>query len=398
MSSNLTIHFADAHGAITMAAHAILYCGDTLETMEVFLNKRSMWYEEKGHGGSGLLGGEEEPGEEEDIQALIRELIEETGAEEDPEIADLLQKVVVPDNVSLIHQEVLRKITDDPEWGKYITVNRIFAIRLTSGQFGKLKKLTELNEEEALAASGGQDILSDGESKGFNVFNFSELVRSFNAASGMSFEYETHALLKLHSKMLATNELPLTGDHIIGPGGESYDVLDKKRLDFSGAVQGFKHAPVRVEIAEGGEKVVTRPIEQNVTGEEIAEEGDVIITILDYDQNGRLIETQDRYIPKEDGVNCKFPWLLAHGFTKIDSQASLGGLYKQPPQFGMVELLPYAVRRPTVILDAYGEGHHQFLQTGASIKRTSGGRVSGVPSHVFTTGWTIPVPGWQPDF
>jgi hypothetical protein len=182
--------------------------------------------------------------------------------------------------------------------------------------------------------------------------------------------------------------LPLKKETMTAPEGIECRVLDSEKVDFSNAVWGRKATETRVLRAKGGELIQT---EATADGSErdayIAEEGDAIF------QN--LNNEKDIYIPSgDDGKHWKFDDFLKHGYEVSSGDLETDDMVLVKSTNSAL-ILPEAVTEPIVIPNAFGEGNHQYLYAGATLKDAGAGRVTGIGKEAFDATWEILGPQTQ---
>jgi hypothetical protein len=172
-----------------------------------------------------------------------------------------------------------------------------------------------------------------------------------------------------------------TGEIIESPDGIRCAVLDTSKIDFANAALARKTLQTLIINATGGEKIQTRTQKGKAEGiPYFAEKGDAIFVNLD--------NAADTYIPgSNDGNRWKFSELKNRGYVPSKIQTDpRGTLFENPDAF---RVIPRAVKKPSVIKDAWGNGKHQFLFEGASLKLNHNGSVTGIDEFAFKNTWTI---------
>ena len=171
-----------------------------------------------------------------------------------------------------------------------------------------------------------------------------------------------------------------TEEIIANPDGILCRVLDTARLDFSGAVEGRKTAMTLVRCADGGERIETMNSEKKVEAVYTAQRGDAIFI--------NLHNRHDMYIPGDaDGSRWQFREVAGKGYEIVGKDQQGGGILVRSRETS--GLLHECIRQPTCIKNAWGEGHHQFLFPGATLKKGNNGRVTGIDKEAFDATWEI---------
>lgn len=170
--------------------------------------------------------------------------------------------------------------------------------------------------------------------------------------------------------------LKFTNEEIIF-NNEKFNVLDAENVSFDNAVYGIKSKTTKVVCAKGGEKIVTRNKEGKVESVTVAEKGDAIFCNSE----------TDVYIPhNSDGSSWKFNNIESYGYD-IVSQDNNSVVIRSNNK---ALLLVGAVDRNTCIKDAWGEGQHQFLYKGATLKKDlNTGKVTGIDKDAFEATWAV---------
>ena len=177
-------------------------------------------------------------------------------------------------------------------------------------------------------------------------------------------------------------ELIYTSETIVSPDGIECKVLDTSKVDFSEAMEGRKSKETIVLKANGGEKIDTINSEGKIESTYITKPGESIF----YNNE------KDIYVPRDGNGNA---WL----FDKITDYGY--EITEEPYQFNdntaikvkstnKAKVLPEIITIPTCIKDAWGEGAHQFLFEGATIKQDLlTGKVTGIDKEAFDQTWEI---------
>lgn len=159
--------------------------------------------------------------------------------------------------------------------------------------------------------------------------------------------------------------------------GITFKVLDVKSVDFSSADTGVKSKITKVIKATGGEIIETKNANGQTESIVVAEPNDAIFCNNDL----------DRYIPRDKGGNhLKVDNLNCCGYTVTSQQDNVLFVKSNKP----AKLLIGAIKEPTCIKDAFGEGVHQFLYSGATLKQEIGTtKVRGIDKDAFESTWEI---------
>ncbi len=181
--------------------------------------------------------------------------------------------------------------------------------------------------------------------------------------------------------------LPYLCETVLSPDGVPCTVLDTLRVDFSVAARGRKRAHTLVREAKGGEEIVTRTALGQIETVYVARQGDAIFC--------NIHNPDDMYVPGHaDGTRWKFSELTARGCDVVETCPDKGVVVIRTP--AVAQILPRAVDRPTCIRDVWGQGAHQFLYPGATLKRNGGGQIAGIAKDAFEATWEILDPHPEP--
>lgn len=174
--------------------------------------------------------------------------------------------------------------------------------------------------------------------------------------------------------------LPYTNETVLSPDGIACKVLNSNAINFDGAFEGRKASETLVRRAEGGESIETKNSEGRVESVYTAKAGDAIFI--------NLHNPDDVYVPgNPDGSRWQFKDLISKGYEITGEDQECGGVRVKSTT--MSKLLPEAVEEPTCIKNAWGEGQHQFLFAGATLKLTNSGSVTGIDKEAFDATWEI---------
>lgn len=167
---------------------------------------------------------------------------------------------------------------------------------------------------------------------------------------------------------------------IASPDGIPCTVLDVASVDFSAAAQGRKATETLVRCAQGGERIETKNSEKKVEAVYIAQKGDAIFI--------NLHNPDDMYVPgNSDGSRWQFKDLTNKGYEITGEDQEKGGVLVKSTK--TAKLLHEVIQQSTCIKNAWGEGQHQFLFTGATLKQDDTGKVTGIDKEAFDATWEI---------
>ncbi len=135
-----------------------------------------------------------------------------------------------------------------------------------------------------------------------------------------------------------------------------------------------------VRRANGGELIETKNSDKQVESTYVAQDGDAIFI--------NPHNPEDMYVPADtDGTRWKFKDIEKKGY-KITREDQENGevLVKSTDR---VKILHEAIQEPSCIKNAWGNGQHQFLFVGATLKQGDNGRVTGIDKEAFDATWEI---------
>lgn len=174
---------------------------------------------------------------------------------------------------------------------------------------------------------------------------------------------------------------------IASPDGTLCKVLDTDRIDFNAAFEGRKATETLVRCAVGGERIETKNAEKKVEALYIAKAGDAIFI--------NLHNPDDVYVPgNPDGSRWRFKDLAHKGYEMTGEDHKRGGILVKST--ATAKLLHEIIQQPTCIKNAWGEGQHQFLFAGATLKQDDKGHVTGIDKEAFDATWEIKPKPSQP--
>lgn len=175
-------------------------------------------------------------------------------------------------------------------------------------------------------------------------------------------------------------QLPYTTEMVSSPDGIICKVLDSKAVGFANAVEGRKATETLVRRADGGEAIETKNGQGKVESVYTAKTGDAIFI--------NLHNPADMYVPgNPDGSRWQFKDLTSKGYEITGDDQERGGV--RVKSTAMSKLLHEAIEEPTCIKNAWGEGQHQFLFAGATLKLNNNGTISGIDKTAFDATWEM---------
>lgn len=176
-------------------------------------------------------------------------------------------------------------------------------------------------------------------------------------------------------------ELVYTNESIMNEDGISCFVLDVDKIDFSTGVLGRKKTITKVVRAYEGEVIETINSKGLVESSYVTKEGDAIFI------NG----SRDVYAPRdENGVSWKFDSIASYGYDickrYVENNRDCVDIISNKTSM----LLPHVILIPSCIKNAWGEGFHQFLFEGATLKQDRDTlRVTGIDSQAYDRTWEV---------
>lgn len=157
--------------------------------------------------------------------------------------------------------------------------------------------------------------------------------------------------------------------------GISFQVIDVDKIEFDDDI-GRKKTITKVVKAEGGEKIITYSKQGEIESIMTAEKDDCIF----------VNSETDKYIPGDENGHWKFNTLTDRGYEIVENKGN--EVYVKSTNYA--HLLVDIIKKPTCILNAFGEGAHQFLYNGATIKKDiKTGKVSGISNEAFHSTWEV---------
>lgn len=157
--------------------------------------------------------------------------------------------------------------------------------------------------------------------------------------------------------------------------GIKFQVIDTEKIKFENVI-GRKNAITKIVKAKGGEKIVTYSKQGEIESVMTAEKDDCIF----------VNSETDKYIPGDENGHWKFNTLTNRGYEIVQNEGDI--VFVKSTNYAY--LLVDVVNKPTCILNAFGEGAHQFLFNGATIKKDiKTGKVSGISNEAFHSTWEV---------
>ncbi len=166
--------------------------------------------------------------------------------------------------------------------------------------------------------------------------------------------------------------------------GHPHAVLDVTRSDFANdetATHGKKTAPTFAFRGKAGQKVITSQ-GGNTETSFVCDGGEIVF--VNRLPNGQM----DIYVPRDNSGRSTGEQILKDDYKLLSGSLSEppGALFQ--PNARPARILLEAITQPTVIVDAYGAGQHQFLAEGATLK-ISGSTVTGINQAAFDATWSV---------
>lgn len=177
-------------------------------------------------------------------------------------------------------------------------------------------------------------------------------------------------------------KLSYTNEKIISPDGIECQVLDTDNVDFTDAPTGRKCKETIVLKAKGNERIDTINAQGLVESTYITKPGEAIF----YNNE------KDKYVPRDSNGNARmFDDLENFGFEVTCKPFKFGNnIAVKVKSTNKAYLLQEIIEIPTCIKDAWGEGAHQFLYQGATLKKEiNSGKVTGIEKEAFDNTWEV---------
>ena len=197
---------------------------------------------------------------------------------------------------------------------------------------------------------------------------------------GMIYDFiDKHGILKDYQDIQAAK---YKDEFIENYDGIKCKVLDVDALDFTKGLTGRKKTETVVLKANGGEEVVATNAMGLTESKYITSPGDSIF----------FNSESDVYVPRDgEGKTWKFDEIGKHGYDVVT------GIYRVGENDAIrvisnkyAKLLKEIILIPTCIKNAWGEGSHQFLSKGATLKRDlETGAITGISKDSFDRTWEI---------
>lgn len=176
--------------------------------------------------------------------------------------------------------------------------------------------------------------------------------------------------------------LHYTDEFICNENGIKCRVLDISKLDFSMAYVGRKKTETMIIKANGNEKIETVNSAGLTESTYITTAGDAIFANSE----------EDIYVPRDSsGKAWQFDLIESYGYEIVSNEFSHNGNKAvKVKSTKLAYLLPEIILMPTCIKDAWGQGSHQFLFEGATLKKDmENGRITGIEKGAFDETWEI---------
>jgi len=159
--------------------------------------------------------------------------------------------------------------------------------------------------------------------------------------------------------------------------GIDCEVLDIDKLNFTNAKIGIKNSFTKVLKASSGEKIITKNKEGLIEAVYVASENDAIFV-------NSII---DKYVPRDDcGNTFKYDEIEKYGYEVVEKNKDFCIVKSNNKALLLVE----EIKKPTCIKNAWGEGSHQFLFEGATLKKDfKTGKITGIEKDAFLNTWVI---------
>ncbi len=169
---------------------------------------------------------------------------------------------------------------------------------------------------------------------------------------------------------------------IISPDGIACRVLDTSKIDFSEAAYGRKSKETIVMKAFGNEKINTVNSNGMIESTYLTNPGEAIFYNND----------EDIYVPRDGNGNAwMFEGITNYGYEISEEAYQFKShVAVKVKSTNVAQVLPEIITIPTCIKDAWGEGAHQFLYEGATLKKDlTTGKVTGIDKVAFSNTWEI---------
>lgn len=197
---------------------------------------------------------------------------------------------------------------------------------------------------------------------------------------GMIYDFiDKHGILKDYENIQAAK---YKDEFIENYDGVKCKVLDVDALDFTKGLTGRKKTETVVLKANGGEEVVATNAMGMTESKYVTSQGDAIF----------FNNESDIYVPRdEQGKTWNFDEVEKHGYDLVSGTFRVGendAIRVKSNKYA--KLLKEIIVIPTCIKNAWGEGSHQFLSLGATLKRDlETGAITGISKNSFDNTWEI---------
>ena len=207
-------------------------------------------------------------------------------------------------------------------------------------------------------------------------------IRSFNSPSEIYGLIDELDILKEKESNKQSLELHYLDEMIENPNGIECRVLDTTSIDFSNAYTGRKSTETLVLRAYQDQKIETKNSQGLIEAVYTANEGEAIF----------CNNEDDKYVPRDsDGKAWSFDEITKYGYDLTTNIFQVGNNDAVKIRSNKIaKVLPEIITIPTCIKDAWGEGSHQFLFEGATLKQDlETGKVTGIEKAAFDKTWEI---------
>ena len=197
---------------------------------------------------------------------------------------------------------------------------------------------------------------------------------------GMIYDFiDKHGILKDYEDIQAAK---YKDEFIENYDGVKCKVLDVDALDFTNGLTGRKKTETIVLKANGGEEVVATNAMGMTESKYVTSPGDAIF----------FNNESDIYVPRDkQGKTWNFDEVEKHGYDLVSGTFRVGendAIRVKSNKYA--KLLKEIILIPTCIKNAWGEGSHQFLSEGATLKRDlETGAITGISKDSFDRTWEI---------
>jgi hypothetical protein len=267
--------------------------------------------------------------------------------------------------------------------GKYtiFSILRTFCWGRPAFKLEELKKM-DIDLQDDVIWMNANDLARD---RLLRIFSPQELdyiintIRSFNDQSLIYEFVSEHDIFKDYEDIPAAN---YKEEFIENYDGVKCKVLDVDALDFTKGLTGRKKTETVVLKANGGEEVVATNAMGMTESKYVTSPGDAIF----------FNNESDIYVPRDkQGKTWNFDEVEKHGYDLVSGTFRVGendAIRVISNKYA--KLLKEIILIPTCIKNAWGEGSHQFLSEGATLKRDlETGAITGISKDSFDRTWEI---------